>query len=243
MSSKVEPHSSDEGKFQATFDTYGHGSGNGKSRAAVYKHWNKVKENPEITTSENKATASLSHDTKSDEVDFVQNDDTKSVEYGSIAWLDEPEDGDPSPTIPAPIRRIATGDGVGMSAAQLATQSQLIRWGYMGLDRGLTHWGRGVMNKPSWTIERNPMDYDALEGATMNLMESHGISIQLSPSLVWGTVVAAAYVPPLAHVARHADPTTSAKLGLWLRTVLIRPSQWFRRGDRRREALDPQPVD
>ena len=36
--SKVEAHPTDEGKYQSSFDTYGHGEGNGKSRAAVYKH-------------------------------------------------------------------------------------------------------------------------------------------------------------------------------------------------------------
>ena len=39
--SKVKPHPTDKGKYQSTFDKYGHGKGNGKSRAAVYKHYKK----------------------------------------------------------------------------------------------------------------------------------------------------------------------------------------------------------
>ena len=44
--SKVEPHSSDKGKYQSTFDGYGHGEGNGKSKTAIYKHFKTL--DPEI---------------------------------------------------------------------------------------------------------------------------------------------------------------------------------------------------
>ena len=40
--SKVEKHPTDKGKFQSTFDNYGHGKGNGKSRNAIYKHAKKI---------------------------------------------------------------------------------------------------------------------------------------------------------------------------------------------------------
>ena len=40
--SKVEKHPYDEGKYQSTFDDYGHGKGNGKSRNAIYKHAKKL---------------------------------------------------------------------------------------------------------------------------------------------------------------------------------------------------------
>ena len=69
--SKVQKHPTDEGKYQSTFDEYGHGEGNGKSRAAVYKHYakindsEKVENEPKITTSENRGTASQSDYTKS----------------------------------------------------------------------------------------------------------------------------------------------------------------------------------
>ena len=38
---RAEKHPTDEGKYQSTFDDYGHGKGNGKSRASVYKHYKK----------------------------------------------------------------------------------------------------------------------------------------------------------------------------------------------------------
>lgn len=232
--SKVEKHPTDEGKYQSTFDEYGHGKGNGKSRAAVYKHYNKttnsVKEenSPKIDVNENRGTASQSDYTKSDTLENDEEFTQNLTDYESIAWLED-DTKSVSSTIPTPIRKIASGKGPGLSAAQLATQTHLIRWGFMGLDRGITQWGREVMRKPEWQLERSNADYDAMEGATTNLMDSYGVHIQLSPGLVWGTVMAAAYVPPVAHVTRNADPTTRAKLGLWARTVLMRPSQWFKR--------------
>tara|TARA_R100000329_G_C7611715_1_gene217105 strand:+ start:1302 stop:2045 length:744 start_codon:yes stop_codon:yes gene_type:complete len=235
--SKVEKHPTDEGKYQSTFDEYGHGIGNGKSRAAVYKHYAKtndsvkVEKEPKVAAKKNRDTESLSDFTKSAKTETEGEDFTKSAIYDEISWLDN-ETETVGSTIPSPIRRIASGKGPGLSAAQLATQTHLVRWGYMGLDRGITHWGREVMNRPEWELQRSNADYDALEGATTNLMDSYGVHIQLSPGLVWGTVMAAAYVPPVAHITRNADPSTREKLGLWVRTVLLRPSRWFRRRNR-----------
>ena len=228
--SRVEKHPTDSGKFQSTFDTYGHGEGNGKSRAAVYKHY---KKSSKTVLSENKDTASLSDSTKTEQSqessDFVETEgsEERTGQWEDIPWLegDEPEN---PPTIPSPIRRLSTGDGP-IGDAHRATQSQLVRWGYMGADRMLTHWGRGVMNKPEWSIERHPADYDALEAATNHAMDANGLSIELSPTLVWGVVVAAAYAPPIAHIGRNSDPAIRRSLlrrfGKWL----MRPSQWFKR--------------
>jgi len=63
--SRVQPHPTDEGRFQSTFDTYGHGKGNGKSRSMVYKHYNSTQKTSKNPSNKNKATASLSDSTKS----------------------------------------------------------------------------------------------------------------------------------------------------------------------------------
>ena len=245
--SRVEPHPTDKGRYQATFNEYGHGKGNGKSRSMVYKHYKKLHDSKKVdkTTKKhikkNKDTASLSDSTKSDlpdeSEDFVQIEEES--DWSSIAWLEEDDDEMPKPTIPAPIRRLSSG-GEGLSEAHRATQTQLIRWGYMGIDRGLTHWGRGVMSRPEWTIERHPADYDAMEAATTHMMDSQGLSIQLSPTLVWGTVLAAAYTPPIAHIAKNSDPalrrSVLRRFGKWL----MKPSEWFRR---RRAPPVEQPTD
>tara|TARA_R110002020_G_scaffold58570_1_gene160550 strand:- start:3150 stop:3938 length:789 start_codon:yes stop_codon:yes gene_type:complete len=241
--SRVEAHKFDEGRFQSTFDNYGHGKGNGKSRAAVYKHYNKVKKKPKSDSNKNKATASLSSSTKSNQPakseDFVKTDEddfTKSDHWEDIPWLAE-EEGGIAPTIPSPIRRLTSGEGAGLSAAHRATQSQLIRWGFMGVDRGVTHWGRGVMDKPNWNLERHPSDYDALEAATMHAMDANGLSIELNPSLVWGVVVTAAYAPPLTHIARNSDPTVRRSVLRRFGNFLLRPSQWFK--GRKKAKLPP----
>jgi len=242
--SRVEKHPTDEGKFQSTFDKYGHGEGNGKSRAAVYKHYKKTEKPSKTVLNENKATASLSDSTKSNQSppksDFVEidaPDSTKSDHWEDIAWLDG-EEGGVAPTIPSPIRRLSSGDGP-IGDAHRATQSQLIRWGYMGIDRGITHWGRGVMSRPDWAIERHPADYDALEAATTHAMDANGLSIELSPTLVWGVVVAAAYAPPLGHIAKNSDPLVRRSILRRFGQVLLRPSQWFRR--RKAQTTPPQP--
>lgn len=183
--SKAEKHPDDEGKYQSTFDNYGHGKGNGKSRASIYKHHKKFVAEQEMMNS------TVTIDDEWDSITSMSEDELSSVE----------------PTIPKPIRKIVDGDEGGvMTAAQVATQKQMIRWGFLGLDRLVTHWGRGVMSKPEWEIERHESDYDALEGATTNLLDSYGISMSLSPELVFGTVVGAAYVPPVVYVSRNADP-------------------------------------
>ena len=82
-------------------------------------------------------------DTKPDD-SFTE--DTKSSSpslFDTISWLDE-DDEMPDTTIPAPIRRMTTGED-DLSVAQQATQAQLIRWGFVGADRALTHWGRGTV--------------------------------------------------------------------------------------------------
>ena len=209
--SKVEKHPSDEGKFQSTFDKYGHGEGNGKSRAAIYKHHKKWIIENEVVHQE------------SEPVEAVD-ESNAGYEWSSVSWLNPEDEEQIESTIPNPIRKIATGEtgGLAMTAAQAATQKQLIRWGFMGLDRGVTHWGRGVMSNPKWELERSTEDYDALEGATVNLLEAHGISMNLSPELVWGTVVGAAYIPPLVYIGKNSDPNKR-------KGILSRIRQMFKR--------------
>ena len=106
--SKVQKHPTDEGKYQSTFDEYGHGKGNGKSRAAVYKHYakindsKKVEKEPKITTSENQATESLSDFTKSAKTEVEDEDYTKSAIYDEISCLENDTE-TVSSTIPTPI--------------------------------------------------------------------------------------------------------------------------------------------
>lgn len=201
---RAEKHPTDANKYQSTYDSYGHGEGNGKSRAAVYKNFTKI--NRDFVQSGDDLTEPITQ--KRDKVEpVVENDFTKTDDFSNISWLSDEELEGIEPTIPRPIRALAAGDVAGMSAAQRATQTQLINWGFIGIDRGITHWGRGVTGHEEWSIERHPSDYEAMTGATQHLMDENGISINLNPSLVWATVMSAAYVPPVAYVARNSDKT------------------------------------
>ena len=106
--SRVEPHPTDKGRYQATFNEYGHGKGNGKSRSMVYKHFKKLQDSEKVDKTpkkhikKNKDTASLPDSTKSDlpdeSEDFVQIE--VESDWSNIAWLDEEDDHPGSNTTP-----------------------------------------------------------------------------------------------------------------------------------------------
>ena len=215
----AEKHPTDEGKWQSTFDKYGHGAGNGKSRNAVYKYAKKQesrtspkKESPKLPKSDLSETGSQSSDsenTKSgpdnEEPDFVQEFIENDTKWGSVSWADDGEDLDDiqAATIPKPIADIARGKD---SRINMEATGQFVRYGYMALDRMITHWGRGVTGDTSYSLSRRPSDYDALESATVAAMAHYGIEIPISPLLVLGATVTAAYAPPIIHIQRHKDP-------------------------------------
>lgn len=232
--SQVEKHPTDDGKYQSTISDYGHGKGNGKSRAAVYKHnkkYTKSTKNRDTRAGDN-AGAKSREKVKSKKEDFVESDDrpAQNEDFGDIDWLEEEEDEYPS-TIPRAIRGVATG--AEMSQVARATQGQLVRWGYMGVDRGITHWGRGVTQNPEYEIKRSTMDYDAMEGATMVWLESKGISINLTPGLVLTATLGAAYGPPIYEIAQEAETTVTGRL----MRIITWPVRRFRK--RRNQASPP----
>ena len=221
--SQVEKHPTDVGKYQSTLSGYGHGKGNGKSRAAVYKH------NRKYTKSDKKKEEKIEvpEETSQDEVPEVDS-------FDDIDWLREEEGEEIKSTIPRAIRGVATGSE--MSAVARATQGQLIRWGYMGIDRGVTHWGRGVTQNPEYEIKRSNMDYDAMEGATMHYLESKGININLTPGLVLTATLGAAYGPPIYHIAQNSETTVGGRVMKFI-TSPIRAIRNRRANARRRSRI------
>ena len=197
--SKVEPHPTDKGKFQSTFDNYGHGKGNGKSRNAIYKHAKKVSKQAETIPIQESDFVKKDENLNPDSEKITQN----QTDWNSISWADD-DVGDVKPkSIPEPIAAMANGQAAQVS---LAAQGQVIRFAFHGLDRLITHWGRGVMNNPDYTIERHPSDMDALEASTLQLMAHYGIQMPVSPLMVWGATVGSAYAPPIMHIRKNADP-------------------------------------
>ena len=79
--SKAIPHPTDEGKWMCSVCDYGHGEGNGKSRNAVYKHWNKHHKNSESILIEAEPSTTV-YEAAEENTDFVQIDDSPNFECG-----------------------------------------------------------------------------------------------------------------------------------------------------------------
>lgn len=207
--SKVEPHPTDKGKYQSTFDNYGHGKGNGKSRNAIYKHAKKLEKQTDFVKKEEQQEPKITQNQVEIEID-EETISQNQTEYDSISWADE-DIGDVKPkSIPEPIQQMAQGQAQEVS---IAAMGQMIRFGFSGLDRLITHWGRGVMNDPNYSLERHPSDLDALESSTLQLMAHYGIQVPVSPLMVWGATVGSAYVPPIMHIQKNADPNRKKRKG------------------------------
>jgi len=193
---------------------YGHDVG--KSRNAVYKHFKKIHQNSTNSTlSETGSQSSgfsdpqITQNREEDEnVDFVQNENEseseisqnqENSEWGSVEW--EEPDG------PAPKAKTIPNGLKGMQGGfNPATQGHLVRMGFKALDRAVTHYGRGVMSDPTYSLERTEDDYDALQSATVDMMMHYGISVPVNPLMLWSVTVGTAYVPPMMHIRRNADP-------------------------------------
>ena len=235
--SNVEPHPTDEGKFQSTVDEYGHGEGNGRSRSAVYKHLKNTVIEVSIETAEVENDSAgvepePSHiiDEGEEPTDFVQDEET---EWGHVEWAD-PDEVEPKPRrIPRAVSDMARGKA---KIADAAATGTIIRFGYHTLDRAITHWGRAVMNKPEWDIDRSKEDMDTLEIATMGMLDHYGVTIPMSPVVIWGAAVGSAYVPPLVHIKQNADP--ARKRTNWLGSIFKR----FRRKKKEAVQID-EPVE
>lgn len=246
---KAVPSRADPSKWGCSQCDYGHDEG--RSRNGVYKHFKKNHENVEKSDNfpqARSATVSMlenlhkigSSEESNDSTDYVQSEPLESpddftesdgsVEWGSVDW-EESTSSSPPPkarTIPKPLSEMASGN---LGAVSMQAQGQVIRFAFMSLDRMLTHYGRGVMNKPEWEIERTPEDYDTLEQSTVMLMEHYGVSLAVSPLMVWTATVGTAYAPPIMHIRKNADPSRKGRIGGLLRRLIPR---------RRKKKEEPQ---
>ena len=241
--SLVEPHPTDEGKFQSTVDDYGHGPGNGKSRSAVYKHAKKVQSAPRSHSAVDESTPSEEHDSDENQVPGVAGQPIEITEeeeesrYSSISWADDETDEIHPNTIPTPIRRL---NSTKSNTMDMESTGRMARYGYVVLDRMLTHWGRAVMNQPDYEIKRTDQDLDVLESSTVALLDHYGVSIPMSPVLVFSATVGAAYIPPVSHIVRNADP--NARGGLRAIIGRLNPLRVLRRFRGRRNARQSVPA-
>ena len=222
ISSRANPQ-----KWGCSQCDYGHDVG--KSRNAVYKHFKAhhqtTIENPQDhAKSEEFSTGSQYSVSETDNLhkieenaendDFVKNDPISSDEnssnstesgWGEIDW-NETDSGEvpKSRTIPNAVKMAGQG-------FDPRTQGHLVRMGFKALDRALSHYGRGVMSDPEYSIERSEGDYDALEQSTVDMMVHYGVSVPVNPLMLWSVTVGSAYAPPLMHIRKNADPNRPKK--------------------------------
>lgn len=217
----VEPHPTDEGKWQAVFSDYGHGSGNGKSRQSVYKQFKKFKEQQlldEVTESSGESTSSGTQTSSStDSSDGTINLDET---WGKMSWAATEDQETIKPdTIPAAVRGIRGLGGAGKMSAGLSKkqkelQGKVARWGFVMADRLVTWWGRGVTNDETYELARSDRDYDLLEETTVEVLDYYDISIPVNPMAVWSITVATAYVPPIVEIRKKRDPSRRRRFTL-----------------------------
>ena len=208
----VEKHPTDEGKFQSTFDKYGHGEGNGKSRNAVYKYAKKLK-TPSMEKKPKISDSVQVEEKTEDELHKI------GIEWGDVGWFEESEETVKPNSIPKPVQELASEKVTKMNAMAERSQRHLIRMGFTGIDRLVTHWGRGVLMNKEWEIQRSKSDLDALEESSMAVMKHYGISVELNPVAVWGITVSSAYIPPIIHVQKNAHPSKKGR-GIFSRIFL-----------------------
>ena len=218
--SKVEKHPSSKDKYQCPNCEYGHSKP--KSRQAVYKHYNKVHKIAETPGEEIPIIETNDfYDLPDNHVNPTETEtETESeTEWSSISWMDPEEQENVTPhTIPDPIKKMAGADGSQLMMAHRTMSKSMIRWSFLGLDRLITWWGKGVTNDPNYELKRSNQDYDVLQNSTITMFDAYGITIPASPILVWSTIVGSAYVPPIIDIQRKADPS---KRGIF-RAILTR---------------------
>ncbi len=206
--SKAIPSRADPEKWGCSICDYGHDVG--KSRNAVYKHHKTKHQN--LTNSTLSETGSQSTDSETtnftqnpentENEDFVKNEGISSDEnsWGNVEWDDDTDQAPPkAKTIPSGVKAMQGG-------FDPRTQGHLVRMGFKALDRFVTHYGRGVMSDPTYVLERSEDDYDALESSTVDMMIHYGISVPVNPLMMWSITMGTAYVPPLMHIRKNADP-------------------------------------
>ena len=214
---KYEKHPDQEGKYRCPICDYGHK--NGKPRQAVSNHFDKVHgeatkkvEAPSEPPETLEAQEGPLNDQESTTIEFTVDDTPDWLTSGSVDQSEDPIT--PSP-MKAPIKGFLKSlqkeskntPGKKRSAkehqAHLKQQGRIARWLFVCVDRLVVWWGRGVLEDRSWDIQRSSDEWHLIESATTEFMDHRGISIPISPDLVFIGTITAAYAPPILHVQKN----------------------------------------
>jgi len=222
---KIEKHPIHEGKYQCPHCEYGHEKG--VSKQAVYKHFRTVhkdtvqKEEPETIIE-----------------DVQESESESSFEFDTISWLDDEEEfDDVTNTIPEPIARIASSkEGKELMMAHQIMEGTLIRAGFISIDRLITWYGKSITNNADYELKRSASDYKVLQESTHTMLQAYGIRVPASPVMIWSTIMASAYVPPIVDISKNADPNKRWMILGRIRNLIKMPK--FRRRRKKNASTD-----
>lgn len=220
---KIEKHPINENKYQCPHCDYGHDKG--VSKQAVYKHFrNTHKDNIEPIESQEPT------------IDVQESE--SSFEFDTISWLDDEEEFDDiTNTIPEPIARIASSkEGKELMMAHHIMEGTLIRAGFISVDRLITWYGKSITNNADYELKRSASDYKVLQESTHTMLQSYGIRVPASPVMIWSTIMASAYVPPIVDISRNADPNKRWMILGRIRNLVKMPR--FRRRRKKNASTD-----
>lgn len=223
MAKKYEKHSTDDGKFQSNVDEYGHGMGNGKSRQAVSKNYDKIIDTLGQTVAEAERPAETEPEPIEEEGPVAEGEMPPAPEWLNVEF-DASGDAEQVESIPAPIRGLlATMSGqtdpqAVKTPAQIqawyAQQARLVRYFLAGVvDPAVTWWGRGITADPDYKLERSHQEWEMTEAITEQFLTHNQISVMVNPNLLMGGMIAALYVPPVVKIVKARDPNRTGMVG------------------------------
>ena len=221
---KYEKHETDEGKFQCTISDYGHGVGNGKSRQAVTKHYNRLQSEkpptlPNIPVEEETTTIGV------DVIEDIKEDETPDTPD----WLTfdmSGEDGEQptisiNPTASTILKGMAAGHEPPKSAKAMreyyAQQGKMLRWVFAGVvDPLFTWYGRSITADPKFEIKRTQKDWTLFEEVSANWLEYHQWNLPITPDIIMMGTVASFYAPVIMKVNSRRSPNKPSLFKRWL---------------------------
>lgn len=231
MMAKYEKHDSDDGKYQCPVCQYGHGTGGGKSRQSVSRHYNAL--HAEETTS---APTTPKTETRATERVDVSETEIGDNEPSTPDWLtfdmgeesdEEPSTVSISPTAASVLKGMAAGADPPKSPKALKDfyeqQGKMMKWVFAGaVDPVVSWYGKSITTDPNFSIKRSKADWELFETVSANWLEYHGVQLPITPNIIMAGTIASMYAPVFAKITRERDPKKPSLLKRWRARRAIR---------------------
>lgn len=212
---KYEKHSTDDGKYQSTFDDYGHGEGNGKSRQAVTNHYNRNFKETEKTPStptfegENTENIEIEESPKPEWLNFDMSEEGEKVETISI-----------SPLAQSFIKGLSKEGRSPQTPKELKQyyehQGKMLTWFFTGIIDPLFVWyGRTITTNSNFDIKRSANDIKLMEESSTQWLEYRQIDLPVTPDIIMAVTVGSMYVPVVRKIHKNRDPSRPSFFKRW----------------------------